>query len=116
MTQYVIKIVLSAVIITVVSEIGKRSALLGGIVVSLPLVSLLSLIWLWGETKDVERVSTFCWSVFWLVLPSLALFAAIPLLMKRGVAFPAALAGSILLMVACYLVFVAGARRFGLTV
>src|SRR5687767_6403773 len=98
MTQYAVKIILSAVIITVVSEIGKRSTLLGGIIVSLPLVALLSLIWLWTETKDAERVSSFSWSVFWLVLPSLALFAALPVLLKRGVGFPLALTGSILLM------------------
>lgn len=70
-----------------ISEIAKRSTLLGGVLASLPLVSVLAMIWLYVETRDVDRVSALATSVFWLVLPSLALFVALPLLLRQGLNF-----------------------------
>jgi len=83
MVQYIIKTLISLAVIVGVSEIAKRSTLIGGILVSLPIVSILAMIWLWIDTRNQARVAQFSTSVFWLVLPSLALFAVLPLLMKR---------------------------------
>lgn len=116
MTPYIIKLVISAVIITVVSEVAKRSAVLGGILVSLPVVSILSLIWLWRETQDTTKAAEFCWSVFWLVLPSLALFALLPVLLKRGVAFWGALAAATAAAAILYVIMVVALHRFGASV
>ena len=83
MLQSIIKTIISLAVIIGVSEISKRSTLIGGILVSLPIVSILAMTWLWIDTRDPERVARFSTSVFWLVLPSLALFATLPLFMKR---------------------------------
>src|SRR5215208_5808621 len=74
MTQYLLKIVVSAVIIVAVSEMSKRSTTLGALLASLPLVSVLGMVWLHVETGDDGRVADLAADVFWLVLPSLALF------------------------------------------
>jgi len=98
----ILKVIVSALIISAVSEISKRSSLLGGLLASLPLVSLLAMIWLYRETHDSARVAGLSISIFWLVLPSLILFLILPLLLKRHVPFYPALGLSVLGMLAAY--------------
>jgi hypothetical protein len=86
-----IKIGLSAVIVGVVAEIAKRSTVFGALVASLPLTSLLAIVWLYHDTHDTARVAALSGDIFWLVLPSLLLFVLLPLLIKRGVGFYSAL-------------------------
>src|SRR5690349_12496787 len=71
MTQYIIKLLISAAIIVAVSEVSKRSSLIGGLLASLPLTSFLAMLWLYKDTKDTAKVAALSMSIFWLVLPSL---------------------------------------------
>lgn len=102
MLYYIVKIVLTTLLIVLISEIAKRSSFWGAVLASIPLVSVLAMIWLYIDTKDVAKVSALSTSVFWLVLPSLALFVILPFLLKQGVNFYAALSVSLALTVACY--------------
>ena len=87
-----LKIVLSALVIFAIAEISKRSTLFGSVVASLPLVSILAMVWLYHDTRDVARVAEFSRGVFWMVLASLTLFLLLPpLLLRWKVAFPLAL-------------------------
>ena len=86
-----IRVLLSALVVVAVAEIAKRSTLFGALVASLPLTSILALIWLYQDTKDVSRVTTLSSEILWLVLPSLILFIVLPVLLKRGVTFYPAL-------------------------
>jgi len=101
MYQYIIKTVISAVVIVAVSEISKRSTLIGGILVSLPVVSILALVWLWLDTGSKESVASLSRNVFWMVLPSLVLFISLPLLLKK-MGFGWAMALSALLTIGAY--------------
>ncbi len=83
MKQLIIKTMLSLLIIVSVSEISKRSTLIGGIIISLPILSILAMFWLWLETKSKANVAAFSTSVFWLVLPSLVLFISLPIFLKK---------------------------------
>lgn len=114
MTYYVVKVVLSAVLIAAVSEIAKRSSFLGGLVASLPMVSLLAFVWLYVDTKSIDKVAALSNGIFWLVLPSLSLFIALPLLLKKTGNFYVSLAASIAIMLACYVVMVAALKRFSI--
>lgn len=78
-----IKIIISALLIGGISEIARRNSTIAALLASLPLISLLSMIWLYHDTHDIERISQFSWSVFWYVLPSLILFILLPLLLTR---------------------------------
>jgi len=78
-----IKIILSALLIGGISEIARRNSTIAALLASLPLISLLSMIWLYHDTHDIARISQFSWSVFWYVLPSLILFILLPLLLSR---------------------------------
>src|SRR6266496_2771078 len=92
MSHYVIKVAITAVLIVLISEISKRSTFLGAVLASVPIVSVLAMIWLYSETRDVAQVAAFSRSVFWLVLPSLVLFLALPFLLERGHNFYVSLA------------------------
>ena len=102
MLYYTIKILLSSLIIVAVSEIAKRSSLLGAALASLPLTSLLAFVWLYLDTGDVQTVASLSSDIFWLVLPSLALFLVLPLLLKMGWGFWLSLAAAMLVTAACY--------------
>jgi hypothetical protein len=113
--QPAFKIVISAVLIFVISELAKRSSFFGALVASLPLVSILAMIWLWRDTHDAVRLAQFSSGVFWLVLPSLVLFALLPPLLTRWqLGFPIALAIACAATVLAYFVAAAVLKRFGM--
>ena len=97
-----IKAALSGGVIVAVSELAKRNNTAASIVHSLPLVSLLALIWLYTGTRDTALVARHMGGTFWFVLPSLPMFLFVPLLLRRGVAFWPALAAGVALTVALY--------------
>lgn len=109
-----IKAALSGVIIAAVSEIARRSPGFGALVASLPLVSILGMMWLWRDTRDVERLAAHAQATFWFVLPSLPMFLAVPAMLRRGAPFWGALAAGCALTVALYLATTWAAPRLGL--
>jgi F0F1-type ATP synthase assembly protein I len=113
MTYYVIKVLISAAIIVAVSEISKRSSFLGGLLASLPLVSFLGLIWLYWDTKDLNKVAGLSTSIFWLVLPSLSLFLVLPMFLRKY-GFFTSLSLSTVIMLACYVLMVFILKRAGI--
>ena len=114
MTYTILKFALSAAVLVAVSEIAKRSSFAGGLLASLPLTSLLAFIWLWRDTHDSAKISALSTSIFWLVLPSLVLFIALPLLLKRGVMFWPSLGISIAAMLVSYGAMIFGLGKFGI--
>lgn len=101
---YALKILVSAIIIVVVSELAKRSSLWAAILASLPLISLLAFIWLYLDTGDVQKISVLSQNIFWLVLPSLAFFATLPLLIRMEINFWLSLLLASLITVLAYFV------------
>ena len=96
------KAVLSGGIIVAVSELAKRNNTAASIVHSLPLVSLLALVWLYAGSRDTALVARHMSGTFWFVLPTLPMFLAVPWLLRRGVAFWPALAAGVALTVVLY--------------
>ena len=113
MWYYLIKLAVSATLIVVVSEVSKRYSMVAGLLASLPLVSYLAMIWLYVDTKDVKKVSDLSTSIFWLVLPSLILFVALPLLLKKWGFAPSLLCGTLLMFI-FYGAMIFVLRRFGM--
>ncbi len=113
MAYLVFKALLSGVIIMVVSEIARRSPSIGALVVSLPLVSLLAILWLWHDTGNVARIADHAEATFWYVLPSLPMFLAFPYLLRHGIGFWWALGAACVLTIGLYFLTVLLAARFG---
>lgn len=114
MLYLLIKAALSGVVIAVASEVARRWPGLGALIVSLPLVSVLAMIWLWRDTGDPVRMAAHSQATFWFVLPSLPMFMLIPLLLRQGVPFWVSLAAGCALTIVLYLSMVAIGPRFGL--
>tara|TARA_R110002072_G_scaffold135057_3_gene276211 strand:+ start:212 stop:556 length:345 start_codon:yes stop_codon:yes gene_type:complete len=87
--QYLIKIIISALLIVGISEAGKRFTTVGAILASLPLTSLLAFVWLYYDTNDTSKVAALSWEILWMVIPSLVFFAALPAFLKIMKFYPA---------------------------
>lgn len=109
----VIKALLSGLLVGLVSETARRNAALGALLASLPLISVLGMVWLWRDTRDVARLADHAEATFWYVIPSLPMFLVIPALLRRGVGFWPALLVGCTLTVVLYGVAVAVAARVG---
>src|SRR3954466_16132980 len=114
MYYLIVKALLSGIIVATVSEVARRNPGWGGLIASLPLVSVLGMIWLWRDTHDPARMAAHATGTFWFVLPSLPMFLVIPMLLRRGVAFWPALAAGCALTMALYLAVVLIGPRLGL--
>ncbi len=108
------KAALSGVIVALASEFARRQPALGALVLSLPLVSILGMLWLWHDTGDSVRVADLTQSTFWYVLPTLPMFLLIPALLRAGTGFWPALAAGCALTVVLYLVAVWTLAKFGI--
>lgn len=102
MGYFVLKTLLTALIVAAVSEVSQRFPLWAALLVSLPLTSILAFIWIYAESKDSGKIIEMSYSVFWLVFPSLAFFLILPFLLKQGLAFPLAMTTSIIAMAGLY--------------
>lgn len=114
MTYYLVKLFLSAGLIVAISEISKRSGYLGGLIASLPLVSLLAIGWMWFETHDAAKIADFSRGVFWFVLPSLLFFILLPWLLPK-LGFYAALTIACVATAAGYAVMVTALAKAGVS-
>lgn len=113
MGYFLLKAALSGIIIAIVSEVARRAPSVGALIASLPLISVLGMIWLWRDTEDTARMAEHAYATFWFVLPSLPMFLAIPVMLNRGMAFWPALAIGCAMTVLLYLAMVWALGYFG---
>lgn len=102
MLYLILKAVVSGVLIAIASEVARRWPGWGALIVSLPLVSILAMIWLWRDTQDPVRMAAHAEATFWFVLPSLPMFLLIPLMLRQGYSFWMALIAGCVLTTALY--------------
>jgi len=114
--EFLTKTIVSALIIAGVSELAKRFIPVAAILASLPLTSILAMIWLYGDTRDAQKISSLSTGIFWAVLPSLLFFLVLPFLLKSGIHFPWALLISCGIMFLGYTVYVLLLDRFGIKI
>jgi hypothetical protein len=109
-----LKALISGILIAVASSLAKRYPGFGALIASLPLVSVLGMMWLWSEKPDAENMAAHASATFWYVLPSLPMFLLIPLLLRHGAPFWLSLAVGCLLTVLLYAAMTVIGPRFGL--
>lgn len=107
---------LAGAMIAAISEIGKRLPATAAIVASLPLVSVLGMIFLWHARPDAENMAAHAEATFWYVLPSLPMFLLIPALLRAGTSFWLALGLGCALTVGLYLLMMHFGPRLGIRV
>ncbi|MCB1473459.1 MAG: DUF3147 family protein [Rhodobiaceae bacterium] len=114
MTYLIVKAIVSGFIIAVVSEVARRSPGFGALIASLPLVSILGMMWLWHDTGDNDRLADHATATFWFVLPSLPMFLLVPALLRGGMNFWVALGIGCVLTIGLYTAMVWVGPRLGL--
>ncbi|QGP80145.1 DUF3147 family protein [Sphingobium sp. CAP-1] len=108
-----LRALLSGILIAIISVVSRRYPGLGALIASLPLISVLGMIWLWNDRPDVENMARHSQATFYYVIPSLPMFLLIPMLLRRGIPFPAALAAGCAITILLYLLTVAITARMG---
>ena len=114
MLYLIVKAAISGILIAIASEVARRFPGWGALIVSLPLVSVLTFIWLYVDTRDSARIAELSQSTFWFFLPSIPLFLALPAMLRAGLPFWLALLLGCALTVALYLGMVWMAPRVGI--
>ena len=114
MFAFVAKALLAGVMIATIAEIGRRLPAAAALVASLPLVSILGMIFLWFARPDAENMAQHAEATFWFVLPSLPMFLVIPVLLRQGVDFWLALALGCTLTILLYFGMVHLGPRVGI--
>ena len=114
MLYLTIKAALSGILIAVISEVAKRYPGFGGLIASLPLVSVLGMIWLWRDKPDAANMASHAEATFWFVLPSLPMFLLIPAMLRHGFGFWLSLVAGCVLTIVLYSLMIWAGPRIGL--
>ena len=114
--QLAIKALVSGALIALASEIARRNAGWGGLVASLPLTTVIALVWLWRDTHDPARAADFVTGTALYVIAALPSFALLAILLRRGVGLAPSLLSGCLMAMAGYLASAWLGRKFGLPV
>lgn len=107
MIRLIIKVLLTSILIVTIAEVGKRNSIMAAVYASLPLTTLLAMVWLYLDTYDTQKVSTLSWNVLIAVIPSHVFLIAFPILVKLGFNFWISLSVSILFTALAYWAYVA---------
>ncbi|MGH6629756.1 MAG: DUF3147 family protein [Burkholderiales bacterium] len=113
MWQLAVKALVSGLLIAAASEIARRSPGWGGLIASLPLVSLLAMLWLWRDTGDPQRIAALALSSTVYVMASVPAFVVLAWLLRRGQPIPLGFAAFVGVGFLGYLAAGALARRWG---
>ena len=113
MRWIITKYLITAGLVVLVSETAKRSDKLGALIASLPLVTVLTLIWLYVEQQPATKIADHAWYTFWYVVPTLPMFLLFPMLLTRF-GFWLALVSSACITMVCFGLFALLLRRFGI--
>lgn len=114
MTAFLVKVLLTAVLVGAISEFARRSTLAGALLASIPLTSLLAIIWLYRDTGSATQAAQLAQGIFWLVLPSLAFFLVFPAAVKGGHGFWPSLGAGVAATLVAYGLLLATDRLFRL--
>lgn len=113
MQYLIVKYLVTSGVVVLVSEFAKRSDKLGGLVAALPLVTVLTLIWLYVEQQPASKIANHAYYTFWYVLPTLPMFILFPYLLPK-LGFILTLITCILFTMLIFVIFALIIRQFGI--
>ena len=113
MAWIITKYLLTAGMVVFISEVTKRSDRLGGFIAALPLMTLLTLAWLYIENQPEDKIANHAYYTFWYVIPTMPMFLLLPWLLHKGTGFWWALLWSALLTFVCFIATALVAKKFG---
>jgi hypothetical protein len=114
--EFAVRAILSGIIIALIAYIGRKAPAAGALIASLPLISILGMIWLWRDTADTALLADHAEATFYFVLPSLPMFLLIPWMLRSGHHFWMSLGAGIILTVILYFITAMLAARIGVRI
>ncbi|HEY9189266.1 MAG TPA: DUF3147 family protein [Sulfurovum sp.] len=114
MAYYIIKLVITSLLIVLISEIGKRYSLVGALLAAIPLVSILAMTWMYIDTQSSDSAVEFSKRIVWLIAPSMTMFIAFPILIKKGMGFFPSMFISVSLTIFAYYSVIFILEKFGI--
>ena len=113
-TYYITKLIITSFLIVVISEVAKRSSLVGALLAAIPLVSILAMTWMYIDTDSSKSAVEFSQRIVWLIAPSITLFLVFPFMIQKGFGFYISMAVSILLTILAYYIVIFILGKFGI--
>lgn len=113
MAWVITKYFITAALVVFISEVAKRSDKLGGLVASLPVITFLTLIWLYVEKQPDSKIANHAFYTFWYVLPTLPMFLIFPYLMP-GLGFWLTMGACAVITIVCFALFAFAMKNFGI--
>ena len=113
MTWLITKYLLTAGMVVFISEVAKRSDRLGGFIAALPLMTLLTLLWLYVENQPEEKIANHAYYTFWYVIPTLPMFLLFPYLLPR-LGFWMTMGACVVATAICFGLFALVMKSFGI--
>lgn len=104
---------ITAALVVIISELAKRSDRVGGLIAALPMVTVLTLIWLYVEQQPSEKIANHAWYTLWYVIPTLPMFAVFPWLLEQC-GFWWALLACALITIICFVLMAWAVKPFGI--
>lgn len=114
-TAFFIRAALSGIIVAIIALVSRRYPGLGGLIASLPLISVLGMVWLWHDTGDREAVATYLQSAFWYFIPTIPMFIFMPMMLRHGISFWLTLTVGIVVTLLLYLAMNRALAHYGIT-
>jgi uncharacterized membrane protein (GlpM family) len=112
MTWIITKYLLTAGMIVFITEVAKCSDKLGGFIAALPIMTLLTLIWLFIENQSEEKIGNHAYYTFWYVIPTLPMFLLFPYLLPK-LGFWMTMGASVVVTIICFGIFALLMKNFG---
>jgi hypothetical protein len=113
MVWIITKYLLTAGMVVFISEVAKRSDRLGGFIAALPLMTLLTLVWLYVENQPQEKIANHAYYTFWYVIPTLPIFLLFPYLLPK-LGFWITIGTCVVAIVLCFGLFALVMKGFGI--
>lgn len=113
MLYLIFKYAVTSLLIVTVSEVAKRNDKLAAFIGSLPMITILTLIWLKAERSDSSKIENHAYYTFWYVIPSLPMFFFFPKI-HHSIGFWPALGTTVVSTLLLYWSFALFLKKFGI--
>ena len=114
MLYFILNIVIILIVIVLVFEISKKNSVFGAVIGSIPIITVLSMIWPYIDIKDIGKIKNFSFNIFWIVIPSLVLFISLPILINNDFNFWFSLAIAIFFPIIFYILTILILSNYGI--
>ncbi len=83
MIYIILKIIITACLITLISEIAKVNDRLGGLIAAMPIVTFLVIMWMYYEGNSDEKISSHISYTLFYILPTIPMFLIFPYVISK---------------------------------